>query len=248
MREILKTNAVVLRARNYSEADQLLTLYTEKAGKLTAIVKGVKKPKSKLRGGVQVFSHTNVELFLGKTLATVTQAETINTFASLREDLLRMGCGAYLAELLDSLTPEAEKDTDLFRLVLTGFYLLSVEEPWLATKAMEIRLLRELGYQPLLECCANCGETKLAGNYFSPELGGIICQRCLLDKPGINILKISGETSVIYKQLMNMELTKLNRLRISANAKKELEEMLVLYITLCLGKKLKSKEFLDNLA
>jgi len=246
--EILKTNAIVLRARSYSEADQLLTLYTEKAGKLTAIVKGVKKPKSKLRGGVQVFSHTNVDLFLGKNLATVTQAETINTFAPLREDLFRMGCGAYLAELLDSLIPEGESDTELFSLVLMGFYLLSVEEPWLATKVMEIRLLRELGYQPQMESCANCGQIKVAGYYFSSELGGLLCDQCFRDKPGMAIVKISGETCVILKQLMSMELTKINRLRISANAKKELAEILDLHIINCLGKKLKSKEFLDNLA
>jgi DNA repair protein RecO (recombination protein O) len=248
VREILKTNAIVLRARNYSEADQLLTLYTEKAGKLSAIVKGVKKPKSKLRGGVQVFSHTNVELFLGRNLATVTQAETINTFASLREDLFRMGCGSYLAELLDNLTPEGERDTELFRLILSGFYLLSVEEPWLITTVMEIRLLQELGYQPRLDDCVNCGQTKLAGNLFSPELGGVICEQCLLNRPDIGIVKLSGETAVIYKQLMKMEFTKLNRLRISTTAKRELDEMLDLYITFCLGKKLKSKEFLDNLA
>lgn len=248
MGETLKTSAIVLRAHNYSEADQLLVLFTEKMGKLSAIVKGVKKPKSKLRGGVQVFSHTNMELFLGKNLATVTQAEPINTFAPLREDLFRMGCGAYLAELLDSLTPEGERDIDLYRLILSGFHLLSIEEPWLAVTAMKIRLLRQLGYQPQMEDCTDCGQGSLSEKFFSPELGGVICQHCLSKKTGPGIIKISGESCVIFKQLMNMELTKLNRLRISANAKRELDEILDLYITFCLGKKLKSKEFLDNLA
>lgn len=246
MPEILKTNAIILRARNYSEADQLLTLYTEKRGKLTAIVKGVKKPKSKLRGGVQVFSHTNLDLYLGKNLATVTQAETINTFAPLREDLLRMGSSAYLAELLDSLILEGESDPRLFNLILMGFYLLSLEDPRLATKVMEIRLLRELGYEPQLESCVNCGQ-KAGGGSFSPELGGLLCDQCLKDKPSPDFVKISGETCVILRQFMNMELSKINRLRISPNAKKELDEILDLHITTCLGKKLKSKEFLDNI-
>jgi len=248
VREILKTNAIVLRARNYSEADQILTLYTEKAGKLPAIVKGVKKTKSKLRGGVQVFSHTRVDLFLGKNLATVTQAETINTFAPLREDLFRMGSAAYLAELFDSLIPEGESDSKLFSLVLMGFYLLSIEEPWLSTRVMEIRFLRELGYEPQLEICVNCGQTKSAGNYFSPELGGILCDHCLKDNLGLGAVKVSGETCIILRQLMTMELTKISRLRISPAAKRELTEILDLHITHCLGKRLKSKEFLDNLA
>ncbi|MGI6224614.1 MAG: DNA repair protein RecO [Peptococcales bacterium] len=245
--EILKTSAVVLRARNYNEADQLLTLYTEKAGKLAAIVKGVKKPKSKLRGGVQVFSHTNVVLYLGKNLATVTQAEPINTFAPLREDLSRMSSTAYLADLLENLIPEGESDEKLFKVILMGLYLLSLEEPWLATKVMELRLLRQLGYEPILGSCANCGRKEAGINYFSPELGGFLCGQCLSDKPGLSVVKASGETCVILRQLMTMELRKINRLRISTNAKKELDEILDLHIVFCLGKKLKSKEFLNAL-
>lgn len=247
MPEILKTNAIVLRARNYGEADQLLTLYTEKAGKITAIVKGVKRPKSKLRGGVQSFSHTNLELYLGRGLATVIQAETINTFQPLREDLVRMASSAYLAELLEGLIPEGERDTNIFSLVLMGLHLLSLEEPWLATKAMEIRLLKELGYQIQLDCCANCGQTNLS-NFFSPLLGGILCTECLGNKLDQTSLEASGEAYVVLKQLASMGLTKINRLRISPMAKKELAEIIDLHILNCLGKKLKSKDFLDQLA
>lgn len=246
MPEILKTDTIILRTRNYNDADQLLTIFTQKAGKLTAIVKGVKKPKSKLRGGVQVFSHTNLSLYLGKSLATVTQAATINTFASLREDLLRMAYASYLTELLDSLTPENEADTRLFVLILKGLHLLSVEDPWLITKVMEARLLTATGYQPQLETCVNCGgKTELSG-LFVIEQGGIICTNC--NHKNINIMKISGETQVLLKQLVELELNKVHRLRISPRAKSELEEILDLYITYCLGKQLKSKQFIQHLA
>jgi len=248
LQEILKTNAIVLRARNYSEADQLLTLYTEKAGKLTAIVKGVKKPKSRLRGGVQVFSHTNLALYQGKNLATVTQAEVINTFASLREDLLRMSYASYLAEFVEAITLEGEPDPGLFALVLMGQHLLSVEEPWLVARVMEARLLMKLGYQPQLDSCVNCGKKSDMSYLLAPQLGGIICSACSKKSTNTNIVKISGETYVLLRQLMQMELSKVNRLRISVNAKKELEETLDLHIAYCLGKKLKSKEFLNNLA
>jgi DNA repair protein RecO (recombination protein O) len=248
LQEILKTKAIVLRARNYSEADQLLTLYTEKAGKLTAIVKGVKKPKSKLRGGVQVFSHTNIALFLGKSLATVTQAEPIDTFSPLREDLLRMSYAAYLAEFFDVITPEGEQDIRLFTLFLIGLHLLSLDDPWLVARVMEIRLLTELGYQLQLANCVNCGQKVSLGILFAPESGGVICPDCSGEKLGNGIIKISGETIVLLYQFMEMELSKINRLRISAKAKKEIEEILDLHITACLGKKLKSKDFLNSIS
>lgn len=246
MQEIVKTQAIVLRARNYSEADQILTLFTAKLGKINAIVKGVKKPKSKLRGGIQVFSHTNVSLYIGKSLATVTQGEVINSFSPLREDLLRMGYAAYLAELIDSLVPEAEQDSGLFSLFLLGLHLLAVEEPWLVGKVMEVRLLSALGYQLQMDNCVECG-VAVGGSYLAVEKGGVICDSCIKDMQGEELIKISGETRVLLGQLMNMELMKINRLRFSPNAKKELGEILDRHIINCAGRKLKAKEFLHML-
>ncbi|MFZ7103725.1 MAG: DNA repair protein RecO [Peptococcaceae bacterium] len=246
LREIIKTQAVILRARNYSEADQLLTLFTEKLGKVTAIVKGVKKPKSKLRGGVQVFSHTNVNLYLGKSLATLTQAEVVNTFAPLREDLLRMSYAAYLSELMDALMPEAEQDSKLFSLFLLGLHLLAVEEPWLAAKVMEIRLMSALGYQLQLENCVHCG-AKVKSNYLAPGTGGLVCDSCIREEKLTDLMKISGETNVLMRQLLDMELTKVGRLKFSNNARTEMEGILDTHIINCVGRKLKSKEFLAAL-
>ena len=249
MEKLLKTEAIVLRAKNYNEADQILTLFTHKAGKIAAIVKGVKKPKSRLRGGVQVFSHTNLVLYLGANLATVTGAETINTFSLLREDLTRMSYAAYLAELIDSFTPPGEKDEEIFRLALMGLYLLSIEEPWLVARALETKILMQTGYQPQMESCVECGKdlTKIKGIYqFAPMLGGIICPYCN-NKDGTRI-EIGGEALGMIKRLQDIELTKVNRLRISLQGKQEIEELLEQQITHSLGKKIKSKDFLDNLA
>ena len=250
MEKMLKTKALVLRARSFNETDQILTLYTEKVGKISAIVKGVKKPKSKLRGGVLVFSHTDLVLYLGANLATVTQAETINTFSPLREDLNRMGYAAYLAELLDAFTPLGERDGHIFHLALMGNYMLSIEDPWLVARVMEIKLLHQLGYQPQLEHCVNCGqqlENTTDGFLFAYLLGGIICSNCDTDIKTTSF-KINGETLGILKRFLTTDLTKINRLRISSKARMEIESTLDSHITNNLGRKLKSKEFLHTLA
>ncbi|MFZ5946060.1 MAG: DNA repair protein RecO [Bacillota bacterium] len=248
MPEILKTQAIVLRSRNYSEADQLLTLFTEKSGKLNAIVKGVKKPASKLRGGVQVFSLTNIALYLGKNLATVTQAEVINSFFPLREDLLRMSCAAYISELVDALVPEEERDETLYNLLLVGLHILSLEEPWLAARVLEIRITSALGYQLQFDNCVCCGQNIKVNTFLSVAQGGQVCEQCLKTYHNPEVIKISGETSVLFRKLMEIETSMLNRLRISQTAKKEIEEILDIHITNCIGRKLKSKEFLNSLA
>lgn len=250
MEKLLKTEAIVLRARNYNEADQILTLFTQKAGKISAIVKGVKKPKSRLRGGVQVFSHTNLDLYLGANLATVTGAETINTFSLLREDLTRMSYAAYISELIDSFTPPEERDEEIFRLALMGQYLLSIGEPWLVARALETKILVQTGYQPQLESCVQCGLglNIIKGSYrFAPLLGGLICPQCN-DSKQRDTMDVSGEAIGLLKRLQDIELSKINRLRISQQGKKEIEKLLDLQIINSLGKKIKSKVFLDNLA
>ena len=125
-----------------------------------------------------------------------------------------------------NLTPEGERDTELFRLILSGFYLLSVEEPWLITTVMEIRLLQELGYQPRLDDCVNC----VKPNCKPFSLRGYI-EQCSEQTQISALLNSAVRPAVIYKQLMKMEFTKLNRLRNFHHCKRELDEMLDLYIT-----------------
>ena len=218
MEKLLKTEAIVLRAKNYNEADQILTLFTHKAGKIAAIVKGVKKPKSRLRGGVQVFSHTN--LFYLVQFVACGRKQLIPSF--IEEDLTRMS-QRHSVELSDLtlLRRKMKKSCQP-----NGLYLLSIEEPCQA-RALETKILMQTGYQPQMESCVECGKdlTKIKGTYqFAPMLGGIICPYCN-NKDGTRI-EIGGEALGMIKRLQDIELTKVNRLRISLQGKQEIEELL----------------------
>lgn len=250
LRNIIQTEGLVLRTRNYKEADQLLTLYTNKVGKVNAIVKGVRKTKSKLRGGVQLFSHTNLSLYLGKGLATVTQAEPIDSFMHLKTDLGKITYASYLAELIDSFILEKEPDPHLFQIVLKTFNLLTDREPFIIMRWAEMNILSHLGYQPCLTNCVECGNEKLNCNniYFYPHLGGIACPQCQKNLLNYKRVKVSGETVVILQRLLELDLKILERLKTSALAEKEMENILEEYITYILGKQLKSKSFLNNIA
>lgn len=245
MKDIVQTEAIVLRSRNYKEADQLITFYTRKYGKITAIAKGVKKPKSKLRGAVQVFSHSNLSLFFGRNLGTITQGESINTFLELRSDFTRMSYASYIAELIDSVIPESQNDEEIFRLLLEGQYLLSFADPLFTTHLIEARLLAHLGYQPQLDFCVECGEKIKNDFFFVPILGGAICSKC--KKNSLHAaLKISGEAKSVLMRLVDMDILKVTRIKISESASREIDKLLDTYITHILGKKLKSKQFLNN--
>jgi DNA repair protein RecO (recombination protein O) len=134
MSKIYSVEALVLRARDYGEADKILTLYTKEQGKVSAIAKGARKPKSRLRGGVQLFSHSRIVLYRGPSLDTVTLAETVQAFAPLREDLTFLSYASYLVELLDCAVPEREPHEGIFHLAINCLELFPEKDPELVAR------------------------------------------------------------------------------------------------------------------
>ena len=83
---VYKTPAIVLRQRKLGDTDKILTLYTANLGKLEAVVKGVRKTRSRLAGHVEPLTQATFMLAKGKSLDIVTQVETIESFQPLRDD------------------------------------------------------------------------------------------------------------------------------------------------------------------
>jgi DNA repair protein RecO (recombination protein O) len=208
------------------EADSLLTLLTKKKGKLTAIAKGVRKPNSRLRGGVQLFTYNDILLHEGRNLDIVTQSQSLEAFTLMQEDIKALAAAAYWSELLDALTVDGEADLDIFNLALAGFHVLSLSTTELTIRALEIKLLAIIGFAPCLDRCAGCGETlnnnKLIS--FSSRKGGVLCQACT-NIQGINSAKaFSYEALNIWQQLQKMDLEKTGRVKITLRGSDILEK------------------------
>ena len=115
----IRLEAVVLRHSDWGEADRLLVLYTRQQGKARAIAKGVRKVTSRKAGHLEPFTHVNLQLSKGRDLLIVTQADTIQAFPQIREDLTLTGMAAYVIELLDRFIPDEEIAVpELFRLLI----------------------------------------------------------------------------------------------------------------------------------
>jgi len=240
----LKVEGLVLKNQDYKEADKLLTIYTPE-GKTSSIAKGVRKVKSKMRGGVQLFCHSKFELYQGRSsLATVTQCETINSFASLRTDLDRFAHAVYMAEITVELVPDREPNKDIFYLLLTCLHFLENFDPGLVTRLFEIRIINLLGYAPELNVCFHCGSSIEREAKFSLEQGGLLCSQCSGQYK--HVININMGTLASLKALSNMDLDKCCRLRLSGRDKNELSALLGRYIELRLDKKLRSREFLNE--
>lgn len=223
---LYRTEALILRSRKYMEADSLLTLLTKSKGKVSAIAKGVRKPTSRLRGGVQLFTQNDMLLYKGRNLDIVTQSQCLEAFTLMQEDIKALTAAAYWSELLDALTVEGEADLDIFNLALAGFHVLSLSTTELTVRALEIKLLAIIGFTPCLDKCVSCGEI-LTDNKeisFSSRQGGVICHSCT-GLQGVNIAKdFSYEALNIWQQLQRMDLAKIRRLKMTLRGSSILEK------------------------
>jgi DNA repair protein RecO (recombination protein O) len=235
---VYHADAIVIRSQEYGESDRILTVFSRENGKIQVIAKGVRKPKSRQRGGTQLFTYADFLLYRGHSLDTVSQVSPKESFAHLWDDLERTMAATGIAELLDISVMTGQPHPELFTLTLTCFFLLAHYEPLLILSAYALRLMKTLGYSPVLDECAECG-TKVEGErlYFSSLAGGILCAVCLRDFPG---RWLKAGSIAFMNRLLNNDLDKLDRLRWPAWMQLEIRETLQNYCEQRLEKHLRS--------
>src|SRR6266699_1507359 len=110
--------AIELKITYIGDAACALTLLTRNKGKFHAIAKGIRRPVSKNAGHLELLSHSQLQVALGRNLDIITQAEVRENFLALRNDLWHMTCGLYLAELVDRFIEEDTKHPEVYALML----------------------------------------------------------------------------------------------------------------------------------
>lgn len=237
-----QSRGIILRQRDFKDSDKLLSIFTEKQGKVTAIAKGVKKTKSSLRACVQPFCHSFLHFNQGQNMDLITQAKLLDFYGNSRQDLERALHCYYLMELLDKSLQE--------RLPLPGLYktlvnvLEAVNEQGLNPlyiRYFESQLLVELGYKPVLKQCVICGQKPAERFYFSLHEGGIICSACISAGEYSSTLSLSGETIGLLGLLIQGGIQALSRVKVSPAGLKQLELLLEKYLEYHLDRKFKLK-------
>src|SRR4030043_1551122 len=99
-----QTEAIITKKTKLGEADRILTLYTPHLGKIQVVAKGVRRPRSKMAGHLELLTHSLVSLARGRNLDTVTGSQTINSFLPLKSDLWLTSCALYTAQLINQFS------------------------------------------------------------------------------------------------------------------------------------------------
>lgn len=235
-----QSRSIILKNRDLRESDQILTIFTEKEGKITAVAKGVKKPKSSLRGCVQPFCHSLLYYNRGREMELVTQGKIIDFYGNSREDITRTLHAMYMMELLDKSLLERAPMPQLYSALIQVLGLINEKglNPILI-RYFESRLLVNLGYKPVADRCVLCGSRDLHDYDFSLQEGGLLCRACLPRSE--NTIKLRGESAALVRLLCEGALPIVLKVKASPPAMQQLEAFLERYLEYHLERRFKVK-------
>lgn len=252
-----KTEAIVIRTYPLRDAHKIITFYTPDFGKVKAVAYGVKSPKSKLSGRLELLNH-GMLLFNfreNRDLQSLSGFELIEGFDGIRDDFTRITYGCYLAELVDAIASEGDANPKIFHLLCNTYqFLQTTEDVAMLARVFEIKFLDLAGYAPQLSQCANCGanvtaatEKKTQGTQamlFSVRHGGMLCNNC--KHRDTSAYTIAPGSCELLKTLRKTELDKINRIRASTRNHRELKLVLSSFIQYHTERTLKSLKFIES--
>jgi len=225
----------------------VVVFFTWERGKVEAVARGIGKPGSKLASLVEPLTLSKLFLAKGRELDHLTEGDVLNAFYGLRSDMQRFGYASYIAELTARATEPGLPMPELFRALQASLEALdSRAPPAIVTWGFALRLLEELGIGPVLEQCANCGQSLTGQLRYSPPAGGLICGDCAL-AGGSSDLAVSGMTVGLLRCMASFPFERLSRLSCPPVNREEIGRIVRRHIEYHLGFIPKSERFLREI-
>ena len=142
-----RDEAIIIKRRNFGEADRMLTVFTKRNGKMSLKASGVRKIQSRRSSHIELLNHASLSFYRGRNVPVLTEVVSINTYDYIKQDLTRVGFAYHLCELIDGLCPENQVNTEVFMLFTETLCRLCTDEEILPIiHEFEVALLSNLGY------------------------------------------------------------------------------------------------------
>lgn len=198
----IKTDGIIIREQNIGESDRLVTILTREYGLVRAFVRGAKNIKSNKLSSTGLLCYSHFTLFRRKDSYIIDNAEPIEVFFNLRNDIVKLSLALYCAQVCEELAPKEDNAEGFLRLLLNSIHLLcKTDKNLLVVKSvMELRAMSKSGYMPNLLACNSCNEYESDIMYFNINDGTLFCDKCSSDIKNIKIPKsvVSAMRYIIY--------------------------------------------------
>lgn len=182
--KLLKVKGVVIKEIPYKDNDKIITLMTDKLGKISCMAKGAKKTNSALLASCQLLVYSEFVLYKGTNFYHINSAETIDTFYSLRTDYDKLEKAYEVTKVLNNLVVENEDTESILSLYLNSLFIISKDmlKYDYVMSIFKLKMLVLLGYSPSIISCVNCNKRMLSeeniGYYYSFNTNSILCGEC----------------------------------------------------------------------
>jgi DNA repair protein RecO (recombination protein O) len=189
---LFRDRGMVLRTIRLGEADRIVTLMTERHGKVRAVAKGVRRTRSKFGSRLEPLSHVALLGWQGRSdLDIVNQVEVIDANRVVREDLDRVTVALSMLEVVDQVGQERHANPRLYEMVVGAVAALAIRNSPMVAPAFFLKVLALEGTEPHLSSCVSCGEEGIGSLVaFDPIEGGVLCRQCRRGRP----LSVDGLT------------------------------------------------------
>lgn len=235
--KILKTKGIVIIENNMADFDKMLTILTPN-GKIEAIAKGARRPRSLLLAGTQFLCFGEFMLYRSGNIYNVNSCETIEVFYNIRTDLDKLKYAAHITKIINDVTTENQNSYKILQLYLNTLYTISNTDKSLdfIISIFKLRLLSIIGFRPIIDSCQVC-KNQENFSYFSLRDNGFKCKACgKIDKGAI---EISETTKDAIRYIILADSKKIFSFDIPEESIKELEIISKLFLNEKLEKEYK---------
>lgn len=233
---IINTQGIVLKSVTYKENDLILTIFSRKLGKISAIARGAKKSKSSLLSSSQIFAYSNFTLKREGNMYRVTQSEIIKSFYNLSYNFDAFSYATYILKLIDNFMIDNQPNNRLFVLLAQSLYLFSEEniDMQYVTLCFELKFLDYIGFRPIVNTCVSCYNSDFKNPVFNIYEGGILCEKCSSNFE--HNLRLNITTVKLMDYILKHDLLSCSKAKVSKYLINELSKILKIYINEYLGK------------
>ncbi len=243
----MQTEALVLKEQNIGENDRLITLLTRNAGIVRAFVKVAGKAKSGLQSATQLLSYSRFTIKLGRTANRVTEAEAIEVYFGLWQDVEKVALAQYFTQLVAEVAPEGNQSDELLKIMLNALYFLhnGKKKPEQLKAIVELRVACMCGYMPSLECCDICGTVGGERYVFDFVNAVICCPECRNSRSRAYAV-VSGGVVSAMRHIIESDVMKIFSFNMSDEGFKQLSEVTEKYIMMQLQRSFSALDFYNS--
>ncbi len=244
-----KTRAIVLAHFDLGEADRIITLLTPEDGKIRAVAKGVRRPRSRIGGSVEPFAELDLVLARGRNLDVITQVSVAHAWLRLRDRLESTATAWYLGELSDRAVEERGGAHPVYGLLRRACQLLDDGmAPGRVARWFESGLADSLGVRPELDRCVECERVLEEGDRFRwvPAFGGVLCANH--PPPPAESTRLSLDALKLIKAYRRFDVEAIAALRVPAQVEAEVELVMRDYTRFILEREARSLAFIDEVS